>query len=245
MEIKRLKSALKSQTALLSANAIIFAILSGLAASSQSWIWIAIYCIYLIYAYFKFLKNDALKQTALFITFAVLSYSALISTENSSAFLAVILVSSILFFIFLGAQLFYFPHTKAALGIFYHTVIFGIAAYFASVAPLELWWGALPLFFVVVYFCTKDYLKFETGNFDRRKKMYALAFSFLAMQCIWIASLLPFGFLNAALIVLVFSIICNDLFLANFSGKLTYRLLTLNTAFFLGFVALIFIAGSL
>jgi hypothetical protein len=244
MEIKKLKSVLKSQTTLLSANGVIFGILLMLSASSQSWLWMLAYAAYLIYVYFKFLKNDALKQTALFATFAVISLLSLMSTENSSAFGVILVIAVVLFFIFLGAQLFYFSHTEAALGIFYQSTLFAVAAYFSSIAPFDLWWGVLPLLYLIIYLCTKDYLKFETGSFDGRKKIYALSFAFVVLQCVWLASLMPFGFLNSALIVLAFSIVANDLFLAHFFGKLNYRLVSFNVAFFIAFIALIFISGS-
>lgn len=245
MEIKKLKSALKSQTGLLLANALLFGWLLTLAASSRSWLWIFVYILYLVYAYIKFLKNDALKLTVLFTVFSTLSYLALIWAGNPAAFWIMAVISVALFFVFLGAQLFYFSQTKVALSIFFHAILFGTAAYFASIAPFELWWGAVPILYLVIYYCTKDYLKFETGSFDGRKKIYALTFAFVALQCAWVASLLPFGFLNAGLIVLVFSIVANDLFLAHFFGKLSPKLILVNVGFFSAFITLVFIAGSL
>jgi|GEM_PF-3226733 len=245
MEIKKLKSVLKSQTALLLVNAAVFGALLELTGSSHSYWWGFFYVGYASYVYTRFLKSGATRPVSLFVTFIVVSLMSALASENGAALGAVSLVSAALIFVFLGGQLFYFSNSKAALSIFYHSVIFGIAAYFSSIAPFNLWWGAIPSLFIIFYVCTRDFFRLETGGYDKRKKNYALAFAFVASQCVWIASLLPFGFLNTGSIILIFSIVVNDLFLAHISGKFSNRVLFRNLAFFGVFMVLIFIAGSL
>jgi hypothetical protein len=245
MEIKKLKSALKSQTALLSASALVFGILVVIAGTSHLVFWVLVYLAYAAYLRLKFSRNEELKPNILLTSFIVLALSSVWISESGITVVAVATVSAVLMFIFLGSQLFYFSNSKSALSVFYHSVIFGIAAYFASIAPFDIWWGAMPLIFYVIYGCTRDYLKLETGGFDRRKKIYSLIFAFLALQCIWITSLLPFGFLNAGALVLIFSITATDLFLHHSLGKLTKDNIIRNLSFLVVLIILIFLASSI
>lgn len=245
MEIKKLKLALKSQTALLSVNAAAFGILVLIAGTSRLVFWALIYLAYAAYLRLKFSRNEELKPNILFASFIVLSLSSVWISESGIVAFFIALISAILTFIFLGSQLFYFSNSKSALSVFYQSVIFGIAAYFASVAPFDVWWGAVPLIFYAIYGCTRDYLKLETGGFDRRKKVYSLVFAFLAVQCMWIVSLLPFGFLNAGAVVLIFSITSTDLFLHHSLGKLTKNNIVRNLSFLVVLVFLIFLASSI
>lgn len=245
MEIKKLKSALKSQTALLSVNAAVFGTLALIAGSSRLIFWILVYLADAAYLRLKFSRNEALKPNILFVSFIILALSSIWIAETGITAAAIAIISAVLMFIFLGGQLFYFSNSKSALSVFYHSVIFGIAAYFASTAPFDVWWGAVPLIFYVLYGCTRDYLKLETGGFDRRKKVYSFIFAFLALQCIWIVSLLPFGFLNAGALVLIFSITVTDLFLHHSLGRLSRDSVIRNLSFLTALVILIFLASSI
>jgi hypothetical protein len=245
MEIRKLKSALKSQTALLSVNAAIFGSLLALTGNSHSYWWGFLYVGYASYAYLRFLKSGASKPVSLFVIFISLALAAALAAGNGASLAVIVLAASALLFVFLGGQTLFFSNFRAALSVFYHSVMFGVAAYFASIAPFELWWGSIPLLFLVFYVSTGDYIKAETSGYDRRKKIYALIFSLIASQCVWLASLLPFGFLNAGALLIVFSITVNDLFLAHLFGKLGRKTLLRNLAFFGIFTVLIFMAGSL
>ncbi len=245
MEIKKLKSALKSQTILLSANAFIFGALAFVAGTSRLFFWILIYLADAAYIRLKFSKNEESNPNLMFASFLFLAISLVWFSQNTNVAFVVSAISAILMFIFLGSQIFYFSKSKIALNIFYQSIIFGIAVYFASVSPFNVWWGAVPLAFYAIYGATRDYLRIETGGFDRRKKTYSLVFSLLAVECIWLASLLPFGFLNSGAIVLIFSVMSNDIFLRHLSGKIKKTDVIKNSIVMALLTILIFIASSI
>ncbi len=245
MEIKKLKLALKSQTVLLSANALVFGALAFIAGTSRLFFWILIYLADAAYIRLKFSKNEESNPNLLFASFLFLVVSLVWFSQGVDVAVLVSIISAILMFTFLGSQIFYFSKSKIAFNVFYQAIIFGIAVYFASVSPFDVWWGAIPLIFYAIYGSTRDYLRIETGGFDRRKKTYSLIFSLLAIECIWLASLLPFGFLNSGAIVLIFSVMTNDVFLRHLSGKIKKEDIIKNSVIMAALTILIFVVSSI
>lgn len=241
MEIKKLKSLLKSQIGLLLANVVIFTALINLAAMRSlffEFLWI----VDVLYLRARFYKNKTIRPSVLFLTFCALSFLGLWSVTGM-ALIAVSLAVMVFLFFFLGAQTFYFTHSKVALAAFYHATVFGAVSIFAALAPSDMWWLPLLLLGGMLYGINCDFLKIETGSIDLRKKVYSLVFAFIATQLAWAASLLPIGFLNVGSLVLVFSIVSGDIAVGHFSGHLNKKSIMRHAAFFLAFMVIIFLVG--
>lgn len=241
MEIKKLKYLLRNQTVSLLVNVAAFTALLSLAAL-RSWFFGLLWIIDILYLKAKFFKNEAIKPTFLFWTFCILSFFLLWTLTGNAALVSGLLIS-ILLFIFIGAQVFYFSSHKTALAIFFHMTVFGVVSVFAAYSPSDLWWGALIALGAVLFGITLDFLKIETNGVDIRKKTYALVFAFIAAQCAWVASLLPLGFLNVGTLVLVFSIVAGEVAVGHFTGRLNRKMILRHALFFAGFATLIFLVG--
>ncbi len=241
MEIKKLKSFLKSQTASLLVNVAVFTALINLATIGSlffTFLWI----VDVLYLRAKFYKNEAIRPSVLFLTFCALSFFGLWSVVGTVSIVVSLAIAVFLFF-FLGAQTFYFSHSKTALAAFYYATMFGSASAFASLAPSDIWLLPLILMGGIFYGINRDFLKIETGGIDFRKKIYAMVFAFIAAQLAWIASLLPIGFLNVGSLVLVFSIVSGDVAVGHFTGYLNKKTVIRHAVFFTAFALIIFFVG--
>jgi hypothetical protein len=241
MEIKKLRYFLKSQTASLLANVAIFTALINL-ATMRSLFFTFVWIIDVLYLRAKFYKNEAIRPSVLFLTFCGLSFFGLWSVSGTITIVVSLAMAAFLFF-FLGAQTFYFAHSKTALAAFYYVTMFGSAAAFAALAPSDIWWLPLVLMGGVFYGMSRDFLKIETGGIDLRKKVYAMVFAFISAQLAWVGSLLPIGFLNVGSLVLVFSIVSGDVAIGHFTGHLDKKTVIKHAAFFTAFVVLIILVG--
>lgn len=245
MEIKKLKSLLKSQITSLSVNAFGWSVLLYLTyAMSSAW-WGIVWALYAIYLYNRFLKHEASRPALLFFSFALVSLLGIISSGDNSAALLVSVVSGALIWIALASGALFLSNPKAGFAIFYHATVFGSVAYFASFSPSNVWWGLFVFLYLLIYTITRDYIKIETGGYDRRKKIFTLVLSLAIIQCAWMASLLPLGFLNVGSLSLIVSIVATDLFFNRLAGTLTKKAVARGAAFFGGFVALVFLVGMI
>lgn len=241
MEIKKLKYLLKNQTTSLLADAGIFWALLSLGASGSLFFGL-LWVIDLLYLKSKFFKSDTSSPTFLFWVFCAVSFFVLWKLNGLADFIAGLLIF-ILLFIFLAAQMLYFANPKLAIWLFFYMVTFGVVSSFASYFPANLWWGSLFALGTILFGIMLDFLKIETKSIDTRKKTYALVFALLASQCVWAASLLSIGFLNVAVVVLIFSITFGDLAVNHFIGHLTKKAIIRHALFFVVFEFIAFLAS--
>lgn len=71
------------------------------------------------------------------------------------------------------------------------------------------------------------------AGFSLRKNLYSMVFSFLVLEFLWVAALLPLGLLNAASFAILFVLVLEDLIIHHFSGTLDRRLILRNITVFL------------
>lgn len=71
------------------------------------------------------------------------------------------------------------------------------------------------------------------AGFSLRKNLYSMVFSFLILEFLWVAALLPLGLLNAASLAILFVLVLEDLIIHHFSGTLDRRLILRNITVFL------------
>lgn len=241
MERKGLKLVSKNPIWWLSLNTLLFGFLLGINFFLPSFWWGAAFFSFLLFIFFDFFKDKKLKIA--FFVFSFLSWILVdflrFSVPNFLAILFIFFLS-FLFFLLLGVKNFIFSKGKLILTIFFYFLSFLIFSFilrFFSFSSIIGWIISFLLFF----FLLKEFFIFLTGDsfWDRRKKIYLLAVSFLTFQTLWISSLLSLGFLNSASLSLVFLIVALDIIFHYFSGSLNRAILVKNLSFLLLFSLII------
>lgn len=81
----------------------------------------------------------------------------------------------------------------------------------------------------------KEFLNFsvpEASN-SRKKSLIAVSIAFLAVEFVWLVSLLPSGFLNAASLILLIILILEDFTVHHFSGTINRQIILRDVTAFL------------
>ncbi|MBI2011122.1 MAG: hypothetical protein HYS89_02770 [Candidatus Colwellbacteria bacterium] len=108
--------------------------------------------------------------------------------------------------------------------------------------------GKSELFFVkylltglAAFLLSREFFSFNLGeSLESFKSMTssgrnlgALAFGFLMLQALWAIAILPLGFLNAASLTLLVSLILEDFFIEHWSGAMNRKIILRNITLFL------------
>lgn len=205
--------------------------------SANHWSFAVIFLAVAFYFYFRPAINAG---RFLFSFLAVLAVSLLVvkSLTIGLWLLAICLFFGFLLFLLLGIKNLSFVHRQ----------------------PLYYFYGALMFLTIFIVFFNSDKSRFfavkylavglaiflifreflgvieETegiAGFPLKKNLYSLVFTFLILEFIWVAALLPLGFLNAASLAILLVLVLEDLIIHHFGGTLDRRLILRNITVFL------------
>ncbi len=94
-----------------------------------------------------------------------------------------------------------------------------------------------------IFFLFREFLMLgfrEFIGFPKSLNLISTVFAFLSLQIIWVVSLLPIGFLNAAALVLMIILVLKDFTFHHLSGTINRRIVLRNTTIFLVLSVIIF-----
>lgn len=207
---------------------------------------IFIFCLLLLWFYFSQLPERGYSR----ISFLVLVLTAFFALRffGTSFYLAFFscLVFSFLFYLLLGLTAFIFKN-RHSVYLFLNTGLFlAVFLLFFSVDKSKYFLFLNFLLFLIIYFLIKecfDFLRSAVQNslfLIPNSQFIALVLAFLSLELFWAISLLPIGFINSAILLVLFVFLMRDFTLAYCSGRLNRRFLIYHSLIFVVLVILIF-----
>ena len=220
-----------------------------LALSTINWFWVFVF----IAGAFYFYRRESLNAKYFAGSFLILVSVSLLAlfnvfSQNSWLYVVSAIFFGILFFILLGVKNLIFVN-RILPYYFLNSLLFGavLILFFAgdksSIFAFKYLTAGAAFFFLFREFII---FHFETPHsvgqspVSAKKNLIALTLSFLILQFVWIAALLPIGFLNATSFMLLSVFILDDLLIHNSRGTLTRQIILRDTTFFLVITLIVF-----
>jgi hypothetical protein len=236
--VRKLKSALKPQTASLFLKAVAFALLAGLVTYSRSPWWIAALLVWAVHLYLVHVRGRTPSLSWTFWSFVavsvVISRTSMLGSLNVPLYVAL----GVVLYLMLGTTALRFENFRVWGSVAYYLLVFAAVALLIQASPWNRAWWAIPATFAFFFLTGREYIQLMTGVFSRRLSIFRLIIALMATQIVWAASLLSVGFLSAAALVLVFVMGVFNLQMRYFAGLLDRRNLLKDTAFFGAFLVL-------
>ena len=233
--LKKLKSALKSPKGSILALALKAAVFSGLLYFVNSqWSMVIVFLAVAFYFYFQpSLNTDKfLASFIILLATSLIAINKLLITHYS---FLISLFFGFLFFLLLGIKNLIFIKRES-----YFYLLNGIL--FLAIFIL-FFWPAQPHWFFVKYLLVffaigllfREFLNFLIPELlpSQKRKLVVWGISFLMVQLLWIISLLPISFLNAASLTLLIMFILQDFNVHHFSGTINRQIILRNITIFL------------
>jgi hypothetical protein len=248
--LKKLESALKSPKGsllVLALKAIIWGVL--LTFVNRHWLFIIAFLLVSFYFYLR----KPFNASRLLASSLILIFTSLLIMRTagglpglslpSSSWLSIIIAFffSLLYFLLLGIKNLVFIHRQSLYRLLNGLLFSGILILFLG-APKSGGYFALSYLLIgaASFLLLREYLAFDFESAMGKKNLLALVFSFLTLQFLWVVSLLPIGFLNAAAFSLLIILILVDLAVHNWLGALSRQLILRNASIFLILSIIIF-----
>lgn len=173
------------------------------------------------------------------ISFVILALTAFLALRFSGAGLGVslgeVLIFSFLFYLLLGLAAFVFKNPNAVYLFLNTCLLLIVFLFFFGVGKSGRFLLVNLLLFLVVFLLFKECFTRITVH---QPLFIALVIAFLSLELFWAVNLLPFGFVNAAILQTLFIFLARDFVLAYFSGRLSRRFLINHS---LVFIVLVFL----
>jgi len=205
------------------------------------WLFIVIFLAAAFHFYFRpvFNSNQFLYSFLALIVLSLLFFKS--SLAIGYWLVASGLFVGFLFFLLLGIKNLILSH-RQTLYYFLHGVLFLVILIFFFYSQFSSFFIKYILVFFGIYALLKEFLDFFAGEkaSSRKINLVVLSGAFLAIQFIWLTGLLPFGFVNAAVFVLLIIFILEDFILHHFSGTISRKIVLRNTTAFLVLCLVIF-----
>lgn len=213
-------------------KAAIFSALLLLAGSH--WWWVILFIPASFYFYFR----PSLNSGQFILSFLVLLITSLFFINSSLIThypLLITLFFGFLFFLLLGVKNLIFVKRQLFYDVFESLLFLTIFTSFFRAENASLFFGKYLLVFFAVAFLLKEFLIFSTEDFrnSSKKNLIVYGTAFLILQLVWAIALLPLGFLNAASLVLLITLILQDFIVHHFSGTINRSIVLRNATVFL------------
>lgn len=166
---------------------------------------------------------------------------------NSPLFLIYSLFTGILFFLLLGIKNLAFINRYQIYQLLNNFLFFLIFIAFFSADKSQLFFPKYLILFTLSFFLFKELLNWNFSRFEslmeipaKKINVYSIFFSFLLGQFFWAIALLPIGFLNSAVLALVFILAAKDIIINYLEGKIDKNLVLKNITMVVIFSIIIF-----
>ncbi|MDD5430700.1 MAG: hypothetical protein PHP03_00520 [Candidatus Pacebacteria bacterium] len=201
---------------------------------------------YFAVACFLFFRADSHSQkTDNLYSFIVLLFTALggLTLVHRPEFAAIeVTAFSILFYIVLGIKELIFIRQYQWYAIKNILLLYSLFALFFLADKSSFFLIKYLLMFAALYFIFRGWFLWSEDYFPRRYLLASLLFAFISLQILWVAAILPIGFISSASLMTLVSFLLIDFTRNHFSGTVTKKLILRNA--FLAAIALIAIFGT-
>lgn len=227
-------------------KAVAFAVLLIVAAGEIGIFWHFVFLIAAAYFYFQPLLEWK-KFFYIFLITAVYSLGVMEFFPGGWLMAVMAAVFGFAFFMLLGLKNFYFLRRDDKLNILTSLVYFLIAAVF-FVVDKNGGWNFIFYFlvsFAAFYGVLKEFLDFSHPEFPKTKKaLITISSVFLIMELAVAAALLPIGFLNSSVLILLFIFILEDFISYHLTGKMDRQMILNNVTILIVGTLFIFAASK-
>jgi hypothetical protein len=204
------------------------------------WSLALIFLLFAFYFYFQPLVNRE-KFFYSFLVLIVVSFLAVYLPLIPSQWLWLAgLFYGFLFFLLLGAKNLIFANRQLVYNIFNVLLLLVMLTFFFMTNNSQGFFIKYLVMFLGIIFLARDFLNFSLINHSGPQKNNLMAWSlaFLTLQLLWVIALLPIGFINAAILALLVTLILEDFIVRHLKGTIS-RLIVLRNATILLILSLI------
>lgn len=240
MAEKRLKSLLKVRTLLWLGNSAGAAVLLCIWRVTGSVAWLGAVIIYgMLLGYEN--RSGIRNFLWLYIAMWLVAFGALDAAANTASIIGISTLFGILFFILIGVIQSRFEEPRGKLDIFYFLLVCVAMTLYAIHSPSGHTFGGAVLPFAFLYLGGGEYISAKLGFFNKRIRVYLAGISVMAMETLWVASILSVGYLNVATLTLVLYMTLMALLVGYFQGNFSKKMIYTEVAFFAVFSTVILI----
>ncbi len=219
----------------------------------NSWLLGLVFLLAAFYFYFRPLFNS----NQLVFSFLILLSICIWVLQNEYltespwfTFLAVIL--GILFGLIIGIKNLIFLKREPVYYLLNGFLFLLVFTMFFASEKTELFFVKYLLTGLAIFFLSREFLSFNSSEsvesfglrVSSRRNLTVLVFSFLMLQALWVAAVLPLGFLNAASFSLLIILILENFLVEHWSGTMNRRIILRNITLFLVLGLIIFGASQ-